>query len=310
MTTLLRCIQTSLLLTAATLSARAGTFSTDFNSGDLPAGSHTNGPNGAYLELTGGVGDSGCLKITKNINSQNGSFILDDLDGGMPIYGFDITYKVRIGGGSSTPADGMAVCVSPDFSDTSIWGETGAGSWLRFCWPFYTGSGQTPPDPAIKVRVGDGIVAWKGYTVAGITTSGDVTTWWTDVHIHLDPDGSLDLDYKGVNVFTNFFVPGYQDFVNTFAPVRFGIGGRTGGLNANQWIDDLQITTYTLPMVGISQQPFSQDVLEGDNATFDVRLGNVNDVTYQWYSNNVAIAGATTQTLRLTNVQAAASGSL
>ncbi len=316
MKTLRQCLQTGLLLAATTLSARAGSFFSDFNSGVLPPGTHTNsnigggGSGGAYLELTGGVGDSGCLKLTKNSNSQNGSFILDDLDSGNQIYGFDVTYKVRIGGGTLRPADGISLSVAPDLTDTSLFGEGGAGSGLRFDWDIYDNP-DTPPSPQINVRVGPGgtIVAWKGYTIGGITTSGDVTTWWTDVHIHLNPDGSLNLDYQGANVFTNFFIPGYQDLVNAASPVRFGLGARTGGANANQWIDNLQITTYTTPMVGISQQPFSQKVLAGDDATFDVRVANTNGVTYQWYSNTVSIAGATSQTLVLTNVQASASGS-
>src|SRR5438094_9917793 len=112
--------RTGLLLSGFVLSVHAGTFTSDFNSGALPAGSHTNANanGGAYLELTGGVGDSGCLKLTKNINSQNGSFILDDLDAGQPIYGFDITYKLRIGGGTGTPADGMSLSVVPDLAHT------------------------------------------------------------------------------------------------------------------------------------------------------------------------------------------------
>src|SRR5215831_1557913 len=129
-------LQIGIFLAAAAITVQAGTFFSDFNTGGLPAGSHTNAntAGGAYLELTGGVGDSGCLKLTKSINSQNGSFILDDLDSGSPIYGFDVTFKVRIGGGTATPADGMSLCVAPDLSDTILFGEGGAGSGLRFCW--------------------------------------------------------------------------------------------------------------------------------------------------------------------------------
>jgi hypothetical protein len=303
-------LATGLLLSGLALSVRAGTFSTDFNTGALPAGSHTNANanGGAYLELTGGVGDSGCLKLTKNINSQNGSFILDDLDAGQPIYGFDATFKVRIGGGTSTPADGMSLSVGPSLADTSLFGEGGAGGGLSFDWDIFNNP-DNPPSPQINVRVAGGVVAYKSYTIASITTTGDVTTWWADVHIHLNPDGSLNFDYKGVNVFTNFFIPGYQSIANAGFPVRFGFGARTGGANANQWIDNLQITTYTTPMVGISQQPFSQTAQQGDNIQFDVRVANTNGVTYQWFSNNVAIAGATGQALMITNVPAGASGS-
>jgi hypothetical protein len=303
-------LHAGLLLSGLALSAQAGSFTTDFNSGALPSGTHTNANvnGGAYLELTGGIGDSGCLKLTKNINGQNGSFILDDLDAGAPIYGFDVSFKLRIGGGSSSPADGLSLSVAPDLADTSLFGEGGGGSGLSFNWDIYNNP-DNPPSPQINVRVTGGQVAWKQYTVASITTTGDVTTWWADVHIHLNPDGSLNMDYKGANVFTNFFIPNYQTLVNAGFPVRFGFGARTGGLNANQWIDNLQITTYTTPAVGISQQPFSQIAQQGDDIAFDVRVANTNGVTYQWYSNNVAISGANSQTLTRTNVQPAASGS-
>ena len=149
----------------------------------------------------------------------------------------------------------------------------------------------------------------RGSCARRMTTTGTVATWWVPVHIRLNADGSLNFDYKGANVFTNFFVPGYQDFVNAGFPVRFGFGARTGGLNANQWIDNLQITTVTQPLVGISQQPFSQTAQQGDDVQFDVRVGNTNGVTFQWYSNNVVILNATNQTLTISNAQAGYSGS-
>jgi hypothetical protein len=316
MINLKQCFQTGLLLAATTLSLRAGSFFSDFNSGTLPAGTHTNnnlgsgGSGGAYLELVDGVGNSGCFKITKSVNSQNGSLIIDDLDSGNPIYGFDVTFQVRIGGGTSTPADGFALVVDPTLTDTSIWGEGGTGTGLSFTWGIYTGSGQNPPDPGIRVRVNGGIVAYHGYTISGMETGGtDPSNWWQPVHIRLNPDGSLVWDFKGVNVFTNFFVPGYQALANSGVPVRFGISGRTGGLNENFWIDNLSITTFTTPMVGISQQPFSQLMQQGNNATFDVRVANTNGVSYQWYSNNVSLGGATGQTLVVSNVQPSFSGS-
>ncbi len=314
-----RCLFSGLFLTAAMLSARAGTFFSDFNTGDLPPGTHTNANNvgGAFLELTGGVNDSGCFKITKNINSQNGSLILDDLDGGNPIYGFDISFNVRIGGGTSTPADGFAFVVAPDITDTSLWGETGAGSGLRFAWCIYTGStdsggGLTLAHPSLTARAGSGggLLTYHNMSVAQMETGGsDPSTWWSTAHIRLNPDGALTMDYKGNNIVSNYFIPGYQDLVNAGLPVRFGIAGRTGGLNENFWIDNLSITTYTNPMVGISQAPVSQTVQQGDNATFYVRVGNTTGVTYQWYSNSVPVAGATSDFLVVNNVQPATSGS-
>src|SRR5438445_11428869 len=105
-----QCLPIGLLLAVSMLSARAGTFFSDFNTGALPSGSHTNagGSGGAYLELTGGLGDSGCLKICKTLNSQNGSSTLDDHHASSPIYAFDLTFSVRAPG-SGTPAHGLAI---------------------------------------------------------------------------------------------------------------------------------------------------------------------------------------------------------
>src|SRR5215470_5038080 len=221
MKTLRRCLQTGLLLAAASLSARAGTFTNDFNSGALPPGTATNAntAGGAFLETTGGVGNSGCLKLTKNINSQNGSFILDDLDAGQPIYGFDATFKLRIGGGSTPPADGLSFSVGPTLADNTLFGEGGAGGGVSFDWDIYNNP-DNPPSPQINVGVAGGLVAWSGYTTASIQTGGtDANTWWADVHIHLNPDGSLNMDYRGTNVFTNFFIPNYQLVASAGVPV-------------------------------------------------------------------------------------------
>src|SRR6266566_9279468 len=189
MPSIISILRTGFLLSGVALTVRAGSFSTDFNTGALPAGTHTNAvaAGGAYLELTGGVGDSGCLKLTKNINSQNGSFILDDLDAGQPIYGFDATFKLRIGGGSTPPADGMSFSVGPTLADNTLFAEGGAGGGLSFDWDIFNNP-DNPPSPQVNVRVAGGLVAYKGYTTASIQTGGsDASTWWADVHIHLNP---------------------------------------------------------------------------------------------------------------------------
>ncbi len=54
--------------------ASAATFFTDFNSG-LPAGTEIF--NNAIISTNGGDTNSGCLMLTTNVNSQNGSFIID-----------------------------------------------------------------------------------------------------------------------------------------------------------------------------------------------------------------------------------------
>ena len=55
--------------------------------------------------------------------------------------------------------------------------------------------------------------------------------------------------------------------------------------------------------------PASQIVLQGNNVSFSATVLGTTPITYQWSYNNVAISGATSLTLNLTNVQTSNSGS-
>jgi endonuclease/exonuclease/phosphatase family metal-dependent hydrolase len=59
----------------------------------------------------------------------------------------------------------------------------------------------------------------------------------------------------------------------------------------------------------ITTQPESQAVTEGDTVTFTVVAGGTAPLSYQWQSNNVAVAGATNDTLVLASVTTNFSGS-
>ncbi len=65
--------------------------------------------------------------------------------------------------------------------------------------------------------------------------------------------------------------------------------------------------TPLLPPV-ISTQPQSQSVLVGSAVTFSVTASGAGTLGYQWFRNGSAIAGATSASLALTNVQAADAG--
>src|SRR5688572_26337584 len=138
---------TTFLLCAASTSF-AGTFSSDFNSGTTaPPGTTVNGTT--VIESTGGVGNSGALKLTKAINGQSGSFVIDDLDGGNPVYGFDLTAKLRLGGGTATPADGISINFDPTASSTTTTGEEGTSGGITFAFDIYDNANETPPAPSI-----------------------------------------------------------------------------------------------------------------------------------------------------------------
>jgi len=217
----------ALSLGAAFSPAFAGTFSTDFNGG-LPPASNIYGTT--TVDPTGGVNDSGVLKITVAQNNQNGSFIIDDFDGGQPVSSFTARFQALVGGGTASPAEGFSLNFAPDLPD-GTWAQPqfGEGTGLSVLFQLFNPTGN----PKLIVR-------HKGVQVVEkIFREFSTGTNFVDVEVKLDPDGSLDVVYNGNVVYTNLFA---------YTPIagRFGFGGNTGSQNANMWIDDLSITTTTL----------------------------------------------------------------
>jgi len=66
---------------------------------------------------------------------------------------------------------------------------------------------------------------------------------------------------------------------------------------------------YSLPSLGVTIQPASQTVLAGSTATFTSNATGTPPFSYQWSFGGNQIAGATSSTLVLNNVQASQSGS-
>jgi hypothetical protein len=214
----------ALLVLTAFSSVEAGSFSTDFNSGK-PVGSALYGK--ALVDGSGGFGNSGVLKLTVSTNSQQGSFVIDDLDGGKKIGGFTATFKLRIGGG--TGADGVSFNFAPDLPNAQFT-EEGAGTGLTIS--FDTSDNGTGEAPAIDVKFGGTLIAAQKIN----PRTGDD---FVDVSIRVDLDGALDLVYGSTVVYTNLFV---------YYPIsgRFGLGARTGSANDNHFVDELRITTTPL----------------------------------------------------------------
>ena len=118
------------LLMATGIAAASGvaasaqtTFESNFNDG-IPAGMVLYGNALSYDHTTGGVDNSGVLKIVNAVGSQQSSAIIEDFDFGNLVAGFDATFKMRIGGGTATPADGVSFVWGTGIANAS-WPEEG-----------------------------------------------------------------------------------------------------------------------------------------------------------------------------------------
>lgn len=213
-------------------------YTADFNSG-LPAGAAVFGT--AFVDIGGGVDNSGCVKLTTTATGQAGSLIVSDLASGKAVSGFQASFKVLLTQGSGNPADGFSFSFARDLPDNT-WGEDGAGTGLTIGFDNYdNGTGGVPSLPVEAPAID---VFWGGQAQANLIGHVMVpkiqSSRWLQVEIQLSPDGKLDVRFDGTNVFTGLAVP--------YVPIaggRFGVSARTGGEVETHWVDDLSINVLT-----------------------------------------------------------------
>jgi len=208
-------------------STSVATFGTGFN-GPLPAGAALYGT--AFITASGGENNGGTLRLTQTDFGQMGSIVIEDVAGSAPVEELDVVFRVRIGGGTSPPADGFSFNWATNIIDGPM-GEEGDGDGLRIAFDtFDNGDGEAP---AVDVYWRNGIVAHTLVPMAALQTGSD----YANVRIRIDASGRLDVSL-GANVFySGFPIPGFSWIVGG----RYAIGARTGGLYDNHFIDDLCI---------------------------------------------------------------------
>jgi len=256
------------LCSVAAAAVQAGTFSTDFNSG-LPAGTAVYG--NAIVDSIGGVGNSGVLKLTTNVPSELGSFVINDLDPGQRVLSFTANFKVAIYTTNSiAPSDGFSFNFATDLPN-STFNEDGGGSGITISFDTYNNvSDDNPEGPEFRLKFGGNVVANRKVNNFFQTGANFVP-----VQIIYTSAGTISLTYNCVTIFTNIFVTGA---LGTGA--RFGFGARSGtGGTENHFIDDLSINTTTVsrfyvkgnvlpfPSVGITPDSVFQVSLQDSGAS-------------------------------------------
>ena len=126
----------------------------------------------------------------------------------------------------------MSMSISDDLVPFEAFSEAGRGSGLRVNFDNWdNGDGA----PSIEIEFGDAQIAAVAMGTQA-DSALDTDGWWP-VHIELTTGGDLTLLYNDELI---------HDSVNIadFAPIenaRIAFGGRTGGANANQFIDNFRI---------------------------------------------------------------------
>ena len=214
-------------------SARATPYTEDFNDGTA---------DNATLHGSAVV-DSQNLRLTDAVNGQQGSMIINDLDPGAQLQSFSASFDLQTGPSTTgTPADGISFTIG-NTDNVGSFGESGHGSGLAVRFDAYNGGGRH-----IDLLRNGGVVA---------TTNTDPYTNGVMVPVTaaMDSSGNFTLTFNGSTIFDSVATkytatPGDQ----------FAFGGRTGGANEQNRIDNVVIdttaSTFVAPGDGVTFQNF------------------------------------------------------
>lgn len=193
----------------------------------------------------GGTDGTGTMSLTVASNDQNGAFVLPDLDNGAAVDGFVANFQLLIGtpsAGNATapPADGVGFVWTRE-AITQSFGEGGTGTGLIISFDTYDNDDANPDNAAGEAPAIEAI--WDGSSLGNIRvprTLLESGLAYNNVIVRVNPGGTLDVIFGETVVFWHKPLPGYAPI----AGGSFGWGGRTGGANAEQNVDNINLTTF------------------------------------------------------------------
>jgi hypothetical protein len=209
----------ALLSFSATTPAATFTYQNDFSS-----------DAGAATLLGSAVVVNGSLRLTDALNSQQGVMAVDALAPQLMTASWTATFDLATGPGTSPPADGVSFTFGPQ--EGAFYGEE--GMWRFLVVSFDTYDNGDPDHIGIDVK-------WHNQYLATSTVNPYTNGEFVPVRVRYDADGTLDVIFNGVPVFTDL-PTGY----NMKYGDSFGFGGRTGASNSVQRIDNVVLTVTPL----------------------------------------------------------------
>jgi hypothetical protein len=250
-------IWTTSFLGLCALTAGAASYTEDFTTDPTPDPDF-------IVRFFGGGGfwHDGYLTITDNYHAnQRTTIVLPDFNNANPVSAFRFTARVRIGGGTARPGEGVSISFGDDAG--GYVNEEGVATGLTVS--FDTRDNRNGEAPAIEMKWNNGVFARKRFAGDALTagpgylpeerdatgapvriqtdppgSTGLGTPTWTDLSFSVSAAGAASLRYKGLDIFKDVVVPGWAPRAG-----RFIIGARTSSAIQAHWIDDIGITTET-----------------------------------------------------------------
>ncbi len=235
----------------------------------------TTAPAGTVIYGSANLPGDGTLHLTDTVNSQTGSLVIRDADAGQAVESFVAAFDMLVGGGTVPPADGFGfVWASNVPSGTFGDVEEGAGTGLAVTFDIFDNGGGEAPAIGVK---------WKGAFLQDVKVplslieTGDQ---FAEVLVEVKLGGLVNVAYNGQVIIHDLQLPGFT----AVGGWRFGIGARTGGLNENQWVDNVAIKTTVAQNVtpAFTQQPASRVRLAGAPVTFSCQVNDPARITVKW----------------------------
>ncbi|WP_265594045.1 hypothetical protein [Haloferula sp. BvORR071] len=194
-------------------------YSADFNNGQ-----------GASTLLGNAVAIGQAIRLTDSVNSQSGAVILENVTNPATPKGFTARFKVKMGPTTNNAADGMSFAVG-DLGTTS-WGEAGPQTAQNLAVGFDTyenNAGQTSAT---------GIHLFVNGTHLQFNATNPYTNGnFVDAEVSYDLASGVTVKFNGATIFDKVAVPTFT----LTQGAKYGFGGRTGGANEVNVVDEVFI---------------------------------------------------------------------
>jgi len=172
------------------------------------------------------------IRLTSAVASQGGSIVMEDVTNLPQPTGFTARFRLKTGPTTSgTPADGMSFSVGD--LGTAAWGETGptTSQNLTIAFDTYENNNGAANSTGINLFVNGVFIS---HNALNPYTSGN----FTDVEVRYDTTIGVSVIFGTTTVFDKVAVPTFT----LTQGAKYGFGGRTGGSNQENWIDEVKIS--------------------------------------------------------------------